>query len=232
MCGLPKKQTGVQQAAARATWYARRLAQGAKSLPATCRGRCSNFTLQLGALEKNPRNVRDQGCTCVAYRFPYRPSETILREISQDGFDPGPRPVWNPTKWLEIWCVNQGFLPINTISLVDESAQKQFFENKKFSSLILQLALDPCCFFFSFQVIWPLAVGFFQEAKERREELQRLRHGSGEAKRSEIFGPGFLLLGEHCYNISIAKGIRYNITEQYHNYTLHWYHLLWYHSIS
>lgn len=28
-----------------------------------------------------------------------------------------------------------------------------------------------------------LPAGLFQEAKERREELQRLRHGSGEAKR-------------------------------------------------
>ena len=28
-----------------------------------------------------------------------------------------------------------------------------------------------------------VAAGLFQEAKERREELQRLRHGSGEAKR-------------------------------------------------
>ena len=43
----------------------------------------------------------------------------------------------------------------------------------------------PPCFFVSFQVFGSLLV--FQEAKERREELQRLRHRSGEAKRSQLF---------------------------------------------
>ena len=50
-------------------------------------------------------------------------------------------------------------------------------------------------FFSAFKLFGPLAVGFFQEAKERREELQRLRHGSGEAKRSEI---SIVLLGVLC----------------------------------